>query len=467
MRRARIIGHDREAMINLAGVSGVEVIRQTLRGLHDGRYRVQVLGEPTALGTLESQGFEVAYVEDLPSPVTDEADRTLTRTDDSRKDGGGPRGGPDGYLSVNEADKRLEILINGPSTDVVTAIHLPHKTWEGRVCRAIRIGRDSQTATGICLLGGVHAREWGSTDILIAFAEQLLTGWNHNQGITLGQNQFTSEVVRQLVEETSIFLIPQVNPDGRNYSLTADPNWRKNRRPAPPGSNGAGACVGVDLNRNYDFLWDYATAFAPDAAVACSSQPCHPEVYVGPSAASEPETRNVVHLLDQHPEIAYLVDIHSFGELIMYSWGDDENQSSQPDMAFTNREWDGQRGHFRDEYREFLSDRDRGLLVSLGTEMREGIAAVRGRDYRVQQSANLYPTAGTVDDYSFCRHITNPVNTKILAFTVEWGSEDNPTPFHPPYPEMREIIAELTSGLLTFCDAARRESATQSRQDAR
>jgi carboxypeptidase T len=53
----------------------------------------------------------------------------------------------------------------------------------------------------------------------------------------------------------------------------------------------------------------------------------------------------------------------------------------------------------------------------------------------------------------------------VLAFTVEWGSEDNPTPFHPPYPEMKKIIAEVTSGLLAFCGEVARISATTVLED--
>ena len=156
----------------------------------------------------------------------------------------------------------------------------------------------------------------------------------------------------------------------------------------------------------------------------------------------------MVWLLDAHPEIAYLVDLHSYGELIMYSWGDDQNQTDNASMNFINDNWDGKRGVFDDEYREFLPDADRQLLVRLGEAMAAGIAASRGHRYRVEQSANLYPTAGTSDDYAYSRHLIDPALTKVLAFTVEWGSEDNPTPFHPPYPEMKKIIAEMTSGLL-------------------
>jgi murein tripeptide amidase MpaA len=217
------------------------------------------------------------------------------------------------------------------------------------------------------------------------------------------------------VDETAVFIVPQVNPDGRHHSLTVDPLWRKNRRPAPSERDGDETCIGVDVNRNFDFMWDFANAFSPDAAVSCSTRPCDKEVFVGPAPTSEPETRNVVWLLDEHPEIAYLVDVHSYGELIMYSWGDDQNQTKDASMNFANGNWDGKRGVFDDEYREFLPDADRQLLVRLGEAMAAGIEASRGHRYRVEQSANLYPTAGTSDDYAYSRHLIDPALTKVLG----------------------------------------------------
>jgi carboxypeptidase T len=97
--------------------------------------------------------------------------------------------------------------------------------------------------------------------------------------------------------------------------------------------------------------------------------------------------------------------------------------------------------------------------------MQAAIAASRGRTYRVQQSMNLYPTAGTADDYAYSRHMVDPARAKVLSFTVEWGSEDNPTPFHPPYDEMVDIIAEVTSGLLAFCGDAVRVSTARRRAE--
>lgn len=140
----------------------------------------------------------------------------------------------------------------------------------------------------------------------------------------------------------------------------------------------------------------------------------------------------------------------------MYSWGDDQNQTDDPAMTFADPRWNGRRGVFDDDYREYLRADDRVLLTGLATAMQAGVEAVRGRRYTVQQSANLYPTSGTSDDYAYSRHIVDPASPKVLAFTVEWGSENNPTPFHPPYREMTEIIAEITGGLLEFCRAAAR-----------
>ena len=81
-------------------------------------------------------------------------------------------------------------------------------------------------------------------------------------------------------------MFPQANPDGRHHSMTVDPMWRKNRRPAEPGSPsctvGGGDGPGVDINRNYDFLWDFPTKFSPQAPVMTSTDPCS-EIYRGPT----------------------------------------------------------------------------------------------------------------------------------------------------------------------------------------
>ncbi len=148
-----------------------------------------------------------------------------------------------------------------------SSITLPNPTWEGRSCRAIRIHQGPDPARGgVYFLGGIHAREWGSPDILINFIRLLTDAYRTNTGITQGGMSITAADVRRIVTTLDVVVFPQANPDGRHHSMTVDPMWRKNRRPADPGAAacdvGGGDGPGVDINRNYDFLWDYPTKFS-------------------------------------------------------------------------------------------------------------------------------------------------------------------------------------------------------------
>src|SRR6478609_11798792 len=95
MQRVNITGKDRRAMAELVRADGVQVVRQTLRELGDGRYRVQGFGEVSALDELTRTGFTVEHVEDVkttpPAPTR-----------------GRPGGG---YLSVTEVDRRIDDLV--------------------------------------------------------------------------------------------------------------------------------------------------------------------------------------------------------------------------------------------------------------------------------------------------------------------------------------------------------------------
>jgi hypothetical protein len=98
-------------------------------------------------------------------------------------------------------------------------------------------------------------------------------------------------------------------------------------------------------------------------------------------------------------------------------------------------------------YQEYLPDGDLAEMKLLSEGLRAGIMAVRGTEYIVESSWNLYATTGASDDYFYSRHWTDPGQAKILSWTLEWGSDS----FHPPWKEMQPIIEEVTAGLLTFC----------------
>jgi carboxypeptidase T len=354
-----------------------------------------------------------------------------------------------GYLTTDEVEEAM-VLGERNHAGYFERIRLPHRTWEKRVVHAFRIGKRKVAGrTAICFLGGVHGREWGGPDILVYFAMRLLRAYRDRQGIRLGDKRFTAAQVRSIVETKDVVVLPQVNPDGRRFSMERHPMWRKNRRPAPRGRGPKS--IGVDLNRNFPFLWRYDRHFAP-GTVESTHNPGDYETYVGPRAASEPETRNVIWLLDRYPQIRYFVDLHSYGETILHSWGSDDNQSRDPRMSFRNPVWDGKRGLIHDEvYREYLPAADEREAVQVGRRIASAIAKVRGRRYQVKQSVGLYPTAGATDDYVYSRHFTDRNKGRVLAFTMEWGRSRASTPFHPPYPEMRKVMREVTAGLLELC----------------
>ena len=177
-----------------------------------------------------------------------------------------------------------------------------------------------------------------------------------------------------------------------------------------------------------------------------STNSCDHDLYNGPSAFSEPESSNAKWVFDNFPNVAYFVDLHSYGEDILYSWGDDEDQSSDPTMNFHNPAWDGQRGVAGDTYREYIPSDDRATALDLANTFNTGIQAFRGTTYTVKPAFNLYPTAGTSDDYAYSRHFVDPSLQNVIAYTLEWGTE-----FQPPYSEMQKIIQEVTCGLLAFC----------------
>src|SRR5258708_19044999 len=115
--------------------------------------------------------------------------------------------------------------------------------------------------------------------------------------------------------------------------------------------------------------------------------------------------------------------------------GDDGDQTNGPAMNFQNAAFNDKRGITGDtKYKEYIDATDRTTAIDLANKMQAAIQSVRGRVYKVEQSMSLYPTAGTSDDYAFSRHLVDAKKAKIYSYTIEWGSQNNPTPFHPAYP---------------------------------
>ena len=351
------------------------------------------------------------------------------------------------YLNVDEIGSALINLADAYPA-LTTLIELAEPSAEGRVCRALRIGSaPSGQRDALMLIGGQHAREWGSADILVNLAADLLEAYDTGAGLLYGNTSYSAEQVRRLVDTLEIVVFPLVNPDGRFFSQTEDPLWRRNRNPAASG--GDPACIGVDLNRNYDFLWDFSTAFATGTA-ASSADPCDSvsQLFTGTAPFSEPETRNVRSLLECFPRTRWFFDVHCFSGFVLHNFADDEIQTSDSAMDFQDSAFDGVRGTAGDNaYLEFAPAADRDAFVALAHGMRQGIGAVRGQSYLVQSFFEMYPASGTAADYVWSRHRVDPSLGKIFGYTLEWGRGET---FQPPFSEMEAIIRDVCSGILSF-----------------
>jgi carboxypeptidase T len=340
---------------------------------------------------------------------------------------------PSGYLTAAGIEACLQYLA-ATYPNICQLITLPETSVDGSTIHAIKLASGGGDRHGLFLLGGVHARELVPPDALVSLALRLCQAYTAGTGFTFGTQVYAPGTIKLLIEALDSFILPEANPDGRTYvqAVGGDPWWRKNRRP------GAGACSGVDINRNYDFLWS--------SGIGTSADPCDYQIYKGPSAFSEPETRNVRWMFDSYPNIECMVDVHSYSQLFLYAWGDDDNQTTNTTMNFRNPAYDGVRGTPGDTaYREYIPTADQDWLVNSGGRVRDAIAAVRGRSYLVEQGVGLYPTSGTSDDYAYARHFVDGSKPRVYAYTLEIGTE-----FQPTYSEALVEIDEVASGLLQF-----------------
>lgn len=207
-----------------------------------------------------------------------------------------------------------------------------------------------------------HAREPMSLTSTIFYMWYLLENYENNPEI-----QF-------LINETEMFFIPMLNPDGYVQNVTNNPNgggmFRKNKR-----NNGDGT-FGVDLNRNYNHEWG-------TTGVSFNT---NSDTYPGTAAFSEPETQAMKWFCENR-NILYAFNAHSYSNLILFPIG------STSDV--------------------FADDHD--YFQTIGDEM------VRYNGFLAQKSSLLYPASGDSDDYMYLEDLN--VKPKIFAFTPEIGSD--------------------------------------------
>ncbi len=174
-------------------------------------------------------------------------------------------------------------------------------TFEGRYMYWMKISDNplvNESEPEMLYTAAHHAREPAGVSQLIMYMYYLCENYNSNPEI------------QYIVNNTELYFIPLVNPDGYFYNETTDPSgggmWRKNRHDHQNGS------YGVDLNRNYSYNWGYDN-FG-------SSPNDFDDTYRGTSPASEPEVQNVQTLCSQN-NFRIALNYHTYSNLLIYPWG--------------------------------------------------------------------------------------------------------------------------------------------------
>ncbi|MFQ5605647.1 MAG: M14 family metallopeptidase [bacterium] len=291
-----------------------------------------------------------------------------------------PPGPPDAGLYHTYAEIQSELQELQTAFPNLAKVVSLGQSLENRQIWAIKISDNvaqEENEPEVLFIGGHHAREWIAIDVPFLLAKHLL------------ENYSSDADIRNYVDNGQIWIIPLLNPDGHQYSVTTNRLWRKNRR-----NNGDGS-FGVDLNRNYSYQWG-----GPG-----SSGDTFSEIYRGPSAFSEPETKVVQDFASQHNFVA-LLSYHNFSQLILYPWG--HTNSPAPDA---------------------------GLLNALAQTMADSILDVHGKRYVPEQSSDLYLASGDATDWLYGE-------TRVPSYTIELRPASSIPGFQLPESEIQPTFEE-------------------------
>ncbi|KAI8581435.1 hypothetical protein K450DRAFT_233083 [Umbelopsis ramanniana AG] len=149
----------------------------------------------------------------------------------------------------------------------------------------------------IVINGGQHGREWISPAVVSYMMAAMLDSYD------------SDKTTHRLLKYFKWTFIPVLNVDGYEYSQTNDRMWRKTRQ-----SFENSKCIGVDLNRNWDFEWESRPGY--------DSNPCS-ETYVGTYPFSAPESQALASYIASRKRVISYLDLHSFSQMWMTPYGSD------------------------------------------------------------------------------------------------------------------------------------------------
>lgn len=176
------------------------------------------------------------------------------------------------------------------------------RTEEGRPIYYLRISNQpevDQNKPSVLFTALHHAREPMGLSQLIMFMWHLLEQYDKDPNI------------KNLIDNTELYFVPCVNPDGYLLNQINKPEgggmWRKNKWHNP-----GGTLRGVDLNRNYGQHWGYDNYGSSNIENSAT--------FRGTGPFSEPETQAIKFLSEKYlPNVA--LNYHTYGNYLVHPYG--------------------------------------------------------------------------------------------------------------------------------------------------
>lgn len=185
----------------------------------------------------------------------------------------------------------------------------------GKPIPYIRLGRGEKE---VLYNGSFHANEWITTVVLMKYVEDFCRAYENNSNIYEYRAQ-------DIFNQTSIYLIPMVNPDGvnlvtgavdENSSIYQNFKYIAGNFPAIPFPDGWKANFnGVDLNLQFPAGWLQAKRIKFEQGYTKPS----PRDFVGEGPLTEPEALAMYNFTLRH-NFRLILAYHTQGEVIYWKY---------------------------------------------------------------------------------------------------------------------------------------------------
>jgi hypothetical protein len=275
---------------------------------------VEVILSDKEIVNLADLGFSYEIlIDDMTKYYQERSRRTETEMKNLEREmkekyssGGFGFGSMGGYYTFDEVVAELDTM-RMLYPNLITAKYSIGTTLEGRTIWAVKISDNPDVTEGepeVFYNALIHAREPVAMMSVIYFMYHLLENYGINPEITY------------LVDNRELYFVPVINVDGYEYNRQMAPNggymWRKNKRDNNGNSTFEEGYDGVDLNRNFGYMWGYNN-------IGSSPDPSS-ELYRGTAPFSEPEIQ-VIRDFCTIRDFNLALNYHTYGNLLLYSWG--------------------------------------------------------------------------------------------------------------------------------------------------